>query len=83
MLFRSSVLLGGILKIEEFEYLIPLIAMLIVLIGIAPESPSIVLYDMRKNILLLLTPAFMTLPPFMWLLAKIRGDFKNDNSQVH
>jgi spore germination protein KB len=82
-LYLSAVMLGGILKIEEFEYLIPLIATIIVLIGISPESPSIVLYALRQKILMLLTPGFMILPPLMWLLAKIRGDFKNGSTQVH
>lgn len=81
-IYLSAVLLGGILKIKEFEYLIPLLALLIVLIGITPESPSIILFDLRQKILMLLTPAFMTLPPLMWLLARIRGDFKNENSQI-
>ena len=78
-LYLSAVLLGGILKIKEFEYLIPLITAIIVLIGYSPESPSIVLYTLRQNNLLLLSPAFMVLPPLMWLVAKIRGDFKNEN----
>jgi len=78
-LYLSAVLLGGILKIKEFEYLIPLLTAIIVLIGYAPESPSIVLYTLRQNNLLLLSPAFMVLPPLMWLVAKIRGDFKNEN----
>ena len=79
-LYLSAVVLGGILKIKEFEYLIPLLTVIIVLIGIAPESPSITLYTMRQNILIALSPVFMGLPPLMWLLAKIRGDFKNETS---
>lgn len=82
-LYLGAVMLGGILKIEEYEYLIPLIATIIVLIGIAPESPSISLFPLRQKILLVLSPAFMALPPFMWLLAKIRGDFRNETSQIH
>lgn len=77
-LYICAVLLGGILKIKEFEYLIPLLTAIIVLIGLAPDSPSIVLYTMRQKILMLLSPAFMFLPPIMWLIAKIRGDFKNE-----
>ena len=77
-LYLSAIMLGGILKIKEFEYLIPLITTIIILIGIAPDSPSITFYTMRQDILKVLSPAFMALPPFMWLLAKIRGDFKNE-----
>lgn len=77
-LYICAVLLGGILKIREFEYLIPLITTIIVLIGLAPDSPSIVLYTMRQTLLLILSPAFLLLPPLMWLIAKIRGDFKNE-----
>lgn len=77
-LYICAVLLGGILKIKEFEYLIPLITTIIVLIGLAPDSPSIVLYTMRQKLLMILSPAFMSLPPLMWLIAKIRGDFKSE-----
>ncbi|WNF22333.1 endospore germination permease [Mesobacillus jeotgali] len=80
-LYISAVLLGGILKIKEFEYLIPLITTMVILIGFAPESPSIVLFNMRQNLLMLLSPAFLFLPPLMWLIAKIRGDFKNGTVQ--
>lgn len=80
-LYISAVLLAGILKIKESEYLIPLITTLIILFGLAPDSPSIVLYNMRQNLLMLLGPAFLFLPPLMWLIAKIRGDFKNGTVQ--
>ncbi|HAQ08083.1 MAG TPA: hypothetical protein DCR24_11375 [Bacillus bacterium] len=80
-LYLVATLLGGILKIKEFEYLIPLLTAIILLIGIIPENPSITLYSMRKIILGLLTPAFMTLPLTMWFLAKIRGDFKNETTK--
>lgn len=76
-LYLSAILLGGILKIKEFEYLIPLLTVMVILLGLMPDSPSIVLYTMRQKILMLLTPAFIFLPPLMWLIAKIRGDFKN------
>ncbi|RSD20516.1 GerAB/ArcD/ProY family transporter [Mesobacillus subterraneus] len=77
-LYLSAVMLGGILKIKEFEYLIPLITLIVIFLGIAPDSPSILLYTMRQTILMILSPAFMFLPPLMWLIAKIRGDFKNE-----
>ncbi|MBT2683827.1 endospore germination permease [Bacillus sp. ISL-37] len=79
-LYLIATLLGGILKIKEFEYLIPLIATIILLIGLSPDAPSITLYNVREKILVLLSPAFMILPPFMWIVAKIRGDFKNETS---
>ncbi len=80
-LYLSAVLLGGILKIGEFEYLIPLITIIVLLLGLAPDSPSIFLYIMRQKLLMLLSPAFLCLPPLMWLIAKIRGDFKNETVQ--
>ncbi|MBT2638155.1 MULTISPECIES: endospore germination permease [unclassified Bacillus (in: firmicutes)] len=79
-LYLIATLLGGILKIKEFEYLIPLIATIILLIGLSPDAPPITLYTIREKILVLLSPAFMILPPLMWVVAKIRGDFKNENS---
>jgi spore germination protein KB len=80
-LYLSAILLGGILKIKEFEYLIPLLTVLIILIGLAPDSPSIALYTMRQNLLMLLSPVFLAMPLLMWIIAKIRGDFKNEMVQ--
>lgn len=79
-LYLSATLLGGILKIKEFEYLIPLLTVIVILLGVAPESPSITLSAARKMNFQLLTPAFFVLPPLMWILAKIRGDFKNETA---
>ena len=79
-LYLIATLLGGLLKIKEFEYLIPLIATIILLLGLSPDAPSITLYTIREKILVLLSPAFMILPPMMWIAAKIRGDFKNETS---
>lgn len=79
-LYLCAILLGGILKIKEFEYLIPLMTTIVILIGAAPESPSITLSSAREIILQLLSPAYIALPPLMWVLAKIRGDFKNETT---
>ncbi|WLR55793.1 endospore germination permease [Mesobacillus subterraneus] len=79
-LYLIATILGGILKIKEFEYLIPLIATIILLVGLTPNAPSITLYNVREYILMLLSPTFMIMPPLMWVIAKIRGDFKNDSS---
>lgn len=79
-LYLIAIFLGGVLKIKEFEYLIPLIATIILLIGLLPDAPSITLYSLREKVLVVLSPAFMMMPPLMWVVAKIRGDFKNENS---
>lgn len=74
------ILMGGIFKIKEFEYLIPLVTVLIILFGTAPETPVITISNFRGMILSVLSPIVFVMPCLMWLIAKIRGDFKNESS---
>jgi spore germination protein (amino acid permease) len=79
-IYLFVLLLGGIFKIREFEYLIPLVTVIFILLGIAPETPLITISENRDMTLQVLSPLLFVLPCVMWIIAKIRGDFKNESS---
>ncbi|MCH1627372.1 GerAB/ArcD/ProY family transporter [Ferdinandcohnia quinoae] len=77
-LYLISLFLGGIFNIKNFEYLIPTIATIIVIIGMVPESPTFTIFFLRERLLYIISPLFIILPCLMWLLAKIKGDLKHE-----
>jgi spore germination protein (amino acid permease) len=79
-LYLVVVLFGGIFKIKDFEYLVPLMAVLIIALGTASTVPEYRIPQLREHLLTLLSPLFFLSPCFMWLAAKLRGDFKNGTS---
>jgi spore germination protein (amino acid permease) len=79
-IYLFVLLLGGIFKIKEFEYLIPLVTVVFVLLGTAPETPVITISNFRNITLNVLSPIIFVMPCLMWVIAKIRGDFNNESS---
>lgn len=76
-IYLSAIIFGWLFKIRNFEYVIPSLATLIVLIGIIPETPTFSLLSLRKTLLNVITPFFFTLPILIWIMAKLKGDLKN------
>jgi spore germination protein KB len=76
-IYLSAIIFGWLFKIKNFEYVIPSLATLIVLIGIIPETPTFTLLSLRKILLNVFTPFFFMLPIFLWMMAKLKGDLKN------
>ncbi|KKK39297.1 hypothetical protein WQ57_03435 [Mesobacillus campisalis] len=79
-LYLVVVLFGGIFKIKDFEYLVPLMAVLIVALGNASTISVYRIPQLRELLLTWLSPIFFLSPCFMWLAAKLRGDFRNGTS---
>jgi len=77
-LYLVLVLFGGIFKIKEYEYLVPVMVVLIVFLGITPKNATFTIPLLREQLLTILSPIFFILPCLMWLIAKVRGDFKNE-----
>jgi len=77
-LYMVLVLFGGIFKIKEYEYLVPVMVVLIVFLGTSPQFATYTVPYLREQLLMILSPIFFLLPCFMWLIAKVRGDFKNE-----
>ncbi|SHG24957.1 GerAB/ArcD/ProY family transporter [Ornithinibacillus halophilus] len=76
----NALLFGHLFKIKQFEYVIPSIATLIVFIGILPESPTYAIFELRKTLFQFTTPIFFFLPILIWIVAKLKGDFSNDDN---
>lgn len=72
-LYITAILFGHLFKVKQFEYIIPTLATLIVLVGIIPETPSSAIFNIRDTILLISSPIFFFLPCLMWLIAKLKG----------
>jgi hypothetical protein len=81
-LYLVAIFLGGICNIKQFEYLIPVIATITVILGMTPEAPTFTVLGLRDKLLTLISPMFVFLPCLMWLIAKLKGEFKHDRA-VH
>ncbi|THE15379.1 hypothetical protein E1I69_00580 [Bacillus timonensis] len=79
-LYLICVFLGGICNIKNFEYLTPTIATIIVIFGLGPEAPTFTVFKIREVLLHILSPMFLVFPCLMWLIAKIRGDLKHEET---
>lgn len=79
-MYLVLVLFGGIFKINKHQYLIPVLVTLVIFLGIAPKSATYTLPYLRELLLTTLSPFFFALPIVMWLIAKVRGDFKHEAS---
>lgn len=75
-LYLIALFLGGICNIKNFEYLIPTIATIVLFVGTIPEAATFTLSTMREYFLVFLTPLFLSFPCLMWVMAKIKGEFK-------
>nr|WP_263326730.1 spore germination protein [Neobacillus sp. Marseille-Q6967] len=75
-LYLNATLLGYLFKIKKFEYLIPILASVFLILGMIPETPSFTIFKLRDPLYEIFTPVFILFPIIMWGLAKLRGDFK-------
>ncbi|WP_409304810.1 GerAB/ArcD/ProY family transporter [Peribacillus sp. SCS-155] len=82
LLYMNAMLIGDIFHIKEFEYLLPALGIIMLLIGLVPESPSFVTYYLKIAILQIETPVFISLPILMWIFSKA-GDSKNEPKKNH
>ncbi|GIO25972.1 GerAB/ArcD/ProY family transporter [Ornithinibacillus bavariensis] len=79
-LYINALLFGHLFKIKNFEYIIPSLATLIIFIGIIPDTPTFTIFYLRETVLNILSPVFFFLPCLMWLIAKLKGDFKHEKA---
>ncbi|WP_404452402.1 spore germination protein [Virgibacillus necropolis] len=77
-LYINGILFGRLFRIKEFEHTIPTLATLFLLLGMMIENQPIALSQVRDNILMFVTPVFIGLPCIMWIVAKLKGDYKNE-----
>ncbi|WP_066306829.1 GerAB/ArcD/ProY family transporter [Bacillus sp. FJAT-29814] len=82
-LYLTALIFGQLFKIKDFEYLIPSIATIYLLIGLIPESPVETIVHLKSSIRALAGPMFAAISLILWLAALAKGEFKrakNKNS---
>lgn len=76
-LYISALMFGSLFKIKDFEYLIPSLGMLVLLIGNIPESPSDVIIQAKPVIQTIAGPGFAAISLLIWFTALVKGEFKH------
>jgi spore germination protein KB len=76
-LYINALMFGHLFKIKDFEYLIPSLTTIYLLIGIIPEAPIDVALKFKANIQNIAGPMFAGISIFIWLVALIKGEFKH------
>ncbi|MDQ1146621.1 spore germination protein KB [Bacillus sp. SORGH_AS 510] len=80
-LYLNALLLGNLFKIKQFEYSIPILASVFLIVGMIPETPSFTIFKLRDPLYQLFTPIFIIFPILLWGIAKLKGDFKNETKK--
>ncbi|WP_057762645.1 GerAB/ArcD/ProY family transporter [Cytobacillus praedii] len=81
-LYLTAILFGSLFSIRNFEHLLPIIATLVVFLGIIPENPTFTIFKLRESLLFITTPIFIILPFLLWAAAKLKGEFKNEKAKA-
>jgi spore germination protein (amino acid permease) len=76
-LYINALMFGHIFKIKDFEFLIPSLATIYLLIGIIPESPIDVSGALKPIISNVAGPSFASISIILWLAALLKGEFKH------
>lgn len=77
-LYIVGMLFGSIFKIKQFGYVLPVFATLVVFIGIAPEAPTFTIFQLREELLTVVSPVYIGVPCLMWITSKIKGGMENE-----
>lgn len=75
-LYINSFMFGHLFKIKNFEYLIPALAVIYLLIGSIPETPMDVALVYKSKIQYVAGPTLAALSIVLWLTAFFKGEFK-------
>ncbi|MFD1851478.1 GerAB/ArcD/ProY family transporter [Oceanobacillus bengalensis] len=75
-LYINLLLFAKLVKIEQFKYLIPTFATLIVFLGLIAENPAVTMHQLKQTIAYITSPMFFALPILFWIVAKWKGEFK-------
>ncbi|MFP7298359.1 GerAB/ArcD/ProY family transporter [Neobacillus niacini] len=76
-LYLNALMFGRLFKIKDFEYLIPSLTTIYLLIGIYPESPMDVTLVLKPLIQNMAGPLFAFISILLWLVALLKGEFKH------
>src|SRR5690625_7576923 len=73
-LYMNALLFGNIFKIKDTSYIIPILATLVVTIGMIPDYATYTLFLFRSTYLNYLTSFFILFPCLLWGVAKCRSE---------
>ena len=76
-LYLGALMFGQLFKIKDYEYLIPAIATVYLLIGSIPETPMDVSIHIKPIIRNIVGPTYFILAILLWLVALLKGEFKH------
>lgn len=77
-LYFNALIFCQLFHIKEINFVMPIIAALIVILGMIPDSPTYTLIQYREIILFITSPIFLTLPILIWIARKIKGVNKHE-----
>ena len=80
-LYINAMMFGHLFKIKDFEFLIPSLATIYLLIGMIPETPVDVALDFKAKIQTIAGPTFAAISILVWLTALLKGEFKHAKSK--
>lgn len=75
-LYLSALLFGALFKIKQFQYIVPILAVITVFLGLIPQSITFSIDYLREIFLQIITPFVLFLPLLLWITAKLKGEFK-------
>jgi spore germination protein (amino acid permease) len=80
-LYLNTLMFGHLFKIKDFEYLIPSLATIYLLIGSIPEAVVNVSTEFKALSLTIAGPTFAAISIILWLAALLKGEFKHEKSR--
>ena len=81
ILYLCALMFGHLLKIKDFEFLIPSLATIYLLIGIIPDTPFDVTLVIRSKIVNVTGLVFASISMIVWLTAWLKGEFKHEKNK--
>lgn len=77
ILYINALMFGHVFKIKDFEFLIPSLAAIYLLIGMIPETPFGVTLGLKAKIESISGPTFAAISILLWMVALFKGEFKH------
>ncbi|WP_144554430.1 GerAB/ArcD/ProY family transporter [Bacillus sp. X1(2014)] len=81
LLYINALMFGQLFKIKDFEFLIPALATLYLLIGSIPESPYDLSLQLKPILRSFTGPTFLIISITLWLVALLKGEFKHEKNR--
>jgi spore germination protein KB len=80
-LYINALMFGRLFKIKNFEYLIPSLAAIYLMIGSIPEAPVNVVLPFKTFIKNTGGPTLAAISLLLWLVALLKGEFKHEKNR--